>query len=102
MHGRSRTALAGAAAVALLAGTALAVSGHRMQKDHQRLARAEAMTGGHAAAGLTAISRYSCGACHEIPGVPGADGKVGPPLTGVAGRVIIAGRLPNTPQNLRA
>ncbi|MGH2353832.1 MAG: c-type cytochrome [Chloroflexota bacterium] len=43
---------------------------------------------------------YGCGACHVIPGVPGARGAVGPPLTSFAGRTVIAGRLPNTPENL--
>ena len=33
-------------------------------------------------------------------GVPGADGLVGPPLDRIASRTYLAGRLPNTPQNL--
>jgi len=41
-----------------------------------------------------------CGACHQIPGVVGADGQVGPPLAGFGRRTIIAGVLPNTPANL--
>ena len=32
----------------------------------------------------------------------GARGKVGPSLDGIAGRVYIAGRLSNTPENLEA
>jgi cytochrome c2 len=47
-------------------------------------------------------SRYGCGACHVIPGVPGAQGQVGPPLTQFARRSLIAGRLPNTAENLVA
>jgi cytochrome c2 len=43
---------------------------------------------------------YGCGACHVISGLPGATGKVGPPLDGFAERVFIAGQLPNTPENL--
>jgi cytochrome c1 len=34
--------------------------------------------------------------------VSGAHGRVGPPLTGFARRSFIAGRLPNTPENLVA
>lgn len=49
---------------------------------------------------LTLQSGYGCGACHVIPGVPGAIGKVGPPLTDWAERAFIAGNLPNTPENL--
>ena len=50
--------------------------------------------------GKQAIVRYGCGACHVIPGVAGADGKVGPDLGGLSDRQIIAGRLPNTPTDL--
>jgi len=50
--------------------------------------------------GQQAIQRYGCGACHDIPGVPGARGMVGLPLGNLANRSIIGGRLPNTPDNL--
>jgi cytochrome c len=50
--------------------------------------------------GPQAIGRYGCGACHVIPGVTGARGAVGPSLAGVGSRAIIAGRLPNTPDNM--
>jgi cytochrome c2 len=43
-----------------------------------------------------------CGGCHTIPGVPGANGKVGPNLTGLSKRPRIAGdKLSNTRENLR-
>lgn len=42
-----------------------------------------------------------CAACHTIPGVPLAQGKVGPSLAGLSSRRYIAGVLPNTPENLR-
>lgn len=44
--------------------------------------------------------QYGCPACHVIPGVPGAVGKVGPSLDGLAQRSYLAGNLPNTPENL--
>ncbi|MFL5523379.1 MAG: cytochrome c oxidase assembly protein, partial [Gemmatimonadaceae bacterium] len=50
--------------------------------------------------GRTAIKRYGCGSCHNIPGVTGAAGLVGPPLDDVARRVYIAGVLPNEPDNM--
>ena len=37
---------------------------------------------------------------HKIPGVRGAEGMVGPPLTMFAHRAYIAGRLSNQPENL--
>ena len=48
------------------------------------------------------IAEAHCGACHAIPGVQGARGVVGPPLTGFARRAFIAGSLPNTQNNLIA
>jgi len=47
--------------------------------------------------GVAMINAYGCGACHMIPGVDGAGGMVGPPLTSWAQRTYIAGMLPNTP-----
>lgn len=44
------------------------------------------------------LSTYGCTACHSIPGVPGANRAVGPPLEGFAKRSFIAGLLPNTPE----
>ena len=61
---------------------------------------AAAMTGGTPARGKEIIRRYGCEACHSIPGVAGARGQVGPPLDGIASRTYLAGRLPNTPDNL--
>ena len=43
---------------------------------------------------------YGCGSCHAISGVRGADGLVGPSLSNFGDRRTIAGRLPNTPENL--
>jgi cytochrome c len=45
--------------------------------------------------GKAQIVAYGCGSCHVIPGVPGAHGLVGPPLTQFANRAYIAGEVPN-------
>jgi cytochrome c1 len=55
---------------------------------------------GNAHHGRELISSYGCGACHMVPGVHGARGLIGPPLYYIANRTIIAGQLPNTPENL--
>jgi cytochrome c2 len=52
------------------------------------------------ARGKQLIEYYGCGACHQIGGVTGADGHVGPSLKLFAGRTTIAGKLPNTLDNL--
>lgn len=57
-------------------------------------------TGGSAQRGQQVIEHFRCGACHTIPGVPNAEGTVGPPLNFYARRTFIAGELPNTPGNL--
>lgn len=56
--------------------------------------------GGDASRGVAVIDEVGCGACHIIPGIDGAEGMVGPPLTAWANRSYIAGRLPNKPSNL--
>lgn len=43
---------------------------------------------------------YGCGACHVVPGVPGAAGRVGPNLAHLHDHALIAGVLPNTSENL--
>ena len=58
------------------------------------------MAAGNAQQGKHLISQYGCGACHIIPGIRGARGLVGPPLNVWGDRTIIAGELPNTPDNL--
>ena len=63
--------------------------------------RAATLTGGgNARSGRIEIRRYGCNACHDIAGVPGARGLIGPPLDGISQRYYIAGELPNTPDNL--
>jgi cytochrome c2 len=62
--------------------------------------QAAAITGGSADRGRDMLRAYGCSACHTIGGVPGATGRVGPPLDGIAERAFVAGVLPNTPDNL--
>jgi len=38
--------------------------------------------------------------CHQIPGVGGAQGLVGPPVGGVARRAYVGGVLSNSPENM--
>jgi cytochrome c2 len=61
---------------------------------------ARELTGGDPARGEHAIARYGCGACHEIPGIDNATGLIGPSLAKIADRVMLAGQLPNQPDNM--
>ncbi|WP_149538540.1 c-type cytochrome [Siccirubricoccus phaeus] len=63
---------------------------------------ARAITGGDPSRAPPLLRRYGCAGCHSIPGVPGADGQVGPPLGGLRSRVYLAGVLPNSAENLVA
>jgi cytochrome c oxidase subunit 2 len=47
--------------------------------------------GGDPAVGAMLIQQKGCPACHTIPGIPGANGTIGPNLGGVASRPTIAG-----------
>jgi len=67
---------------------------------HPDIAIAENSSGGNPARGQAIIQQYGCGSCHEIPGVAGAHGLVGPPLLWFARRSYVAGELPNTADNL--
>lgn len=51
--------------------------------------------------GAELIASYGCGSCHTVPGVTGANGLVGPPLTAFGKRSYIAGVLPNNAANLQ-
>jgi cytochrome c len=66
----------------------------------KHVTKAPLVSGGDAERGKIAIESYGCGACHTIPGIPGARGLVGPPLGDVGRRVYIAGVLPNDPESM--
>jgi cytochrome c oxidase subunit 2 len=60
--------------------------------------------GGDPALGAQLIQQKGCIGCHTIPGIPGANGTIGPNLGGVASRTRIAGgAVPNNgPNDLKA
>ena len=60
----------------------------------------ETISKGDPEQGAMLLSAHGCGGCHTIPGVSGASGTIGPPLTGYARRAYIAGKLPNRRDNL--
>lgn len=62
--------------------------------------RAAAATGGDPRRGEAMFIQYGCGSCHVLRNVREATGMVGPPLDGIASRVIIAGHLANKPANM--
>jgi cytochrome c2 len=59
-----------------------------------------ARVAGNIDAGAEVLTQMACGSCHEIPGLPEANGKVGPSLADLGDQKVIAGKLPNTQANL--
>ena len=90
--------LFGAAALVAAGGAARYAEVTHERGELER--KAAAMTGGDVHRGQASFSRYGCGGCHAVKGVPQATGTVGPPLDGIAVRAIIGGRLENKPLNL--
>lgn len=88
------------AALAAVLGLGGAVVANQVDARRHLDGRVRALTGGDPDAGRAIIAQAPCGGCHEIPGVRGANGRVGPPLTHFAARAFIAGRVNNTPDNL--
>lgn len=89
---RARLAVAGAALAVACAGAE-----PREAADGRRVPEASA------ARGRALLHAYGCGACHYVPGVPGASGRVAPNLTGFARQQYLAGGVvPNTPERLIA
>jgi cytochrome c2 len=68
------------------------------QEQADRIART--ITGGDPVRAAKIMRRYGCGGCHTIPGVPGADGQVGPQLSGLLHRVYVGGVATNSPDHL--
>jgi cytochrome c2 len=89
MKGRTILSLAGACLIALAAACARAPN-----------VPDQVVANGNATRGRDAINRFGCGSCHDIPGIDGAHGMVGPPLDHWAQRRIIAGEVENTPDHL--
>jgi cytochrome c len=61
---------------------------------------AAAAVNGDPRRGEAMFIQYGCGSCHSVKNVRTATGMVGPPLDGIALRVIIGGHLANNPPNM--
>ena len=88
----TRAARALAAAASLLGAAALG--------GCRKATAMPVIAGGDAERGQASLGAMGCGSCHTIGGVTGAHGEVGPPLDGVARRSLLAGEVPNTPENM--
>ena len=96
----TKVSLAVLAAI-LLAVAIVGIVAEYAHERSQMREHAAAVTGGDPRRGEAMFIQYGCGSCHAASGVRTATGAVGPPLDGVATRVIIAGKLANTPENMQ-
>jgi cytochrome c len=97
---RKRHSLVGILATALALFVGAAILAQHLSEEKDRRTRAELISGGNADRGKQRFAAYGCGGCHSLSGIPGARGLVGPTLDGIGSRVMIGGRLENTPDNL--
>lgn len=94
--------LIGGALVAIVS-LAIAIAATTLWIDRRERVQHESdvATGGVGARAIPVMTANGCSGCHTIPGVPGAQGQVGPRLDGsFADRVYIGGVLANNPENL--
>ncbi len=94
-----RSAVIGTLALLILVAAGL-YAFYEAKAANEMRTRAVALTAGNPDLGRELAQRYGCAGCHTIPGVPRAQGKVGPSLEGFAARVYIAGVTTNTPDSL--
>ena len=87
-------------AVLLIGAAAGGAAYKAVKQKKQTQEKAIALTGGDPDHGSKLLVRYGCAGCHTIPGVPRANGLVGPSLQHIASRVYIGGVLLNNPDNL--
>lgn len=91
--------LAGVVVIVTVLAVWFGYQAYSVEKENVDVARA--ITGGDPANAQTYLTRYGCAGCHTIPGIPSADGEVGPRLAGLRKRVYV-GVLRNSPENLIA
>jgi len=87
-------------AALLFAIALVAIAWEYARERTQLRTHAAAAVGGDPRRGEAMFIQYGCGSCHALKNVRTATGMVGPPLDGVALRVIIGGHLANSPTNM--
>lgn len=72
-------------------GLSAGIITYQVKDRDQKRAVASLLARGDPARAPGIFRRYGCTGCHTIPGIAGADGKVGGPLVNMRERVYIAG-----------
>lgn len=87
-------------ACALMTSAVSFVAANRMWETHTHSGIAQTLTEGDASRAPALFRKYGCSGCHNIAGIPGADGQTGSPLSQFSKRIYIAGILENKSENL--
>ena len=90
----------GLLAAILFALALVGILAEYVQQRTRLRAHAAAAVQGDPRRGEALFIQYGCGSCHALRNVRNATGMVGPPLDGIPLRLIIGGRLSNTPGNM--
>jgi len=88
------------AAILLAAGAVGAILVQGNQTTHMQRAMAAGQVGGDPDRGKVAIAQAGCGACHRIPGIATATGRVGPDLSQIGSNIFVAGVSSNRAENI--
>ncbi len=81
-------------------GAGAAYGAYAYNRGQEVRAQAAALTGGDPDRAPELMVKYGCAGCHTIPGIVRANGRVGPPLREMAGRIYVGGVLTNSPDPL--
>ena len=96
----STKALLGLLAGAIFVIALVAIFREYAEQRNRLREHAAAAVQGDPERGEAMFIQYGCGSCHALKNVRTATGMVGPPLDGIAVRVVVAGHLANTPSNM--
>jgi cytochrome c2 len=88
------------AALLLAAGAVSAVVMQGNETARMQRVIAAGQAGGDPDRGKVAIVRSGCGACHRVPGIATATGRVGPDLSRIGTSVFVAGVASNRSENI--
>jgi cytochrome c len=92
--------IAATTAVVLICAAGASFGGYYAKQQSRAMERAMALTGGDPNKAPDLILQFGCAGCHQIPGIRGPSGKIGPPLADVGSRIYLGGRVVNTPDTL--
>jgi mono/diheme cytochrome c family protein len=84
-------------AISMISAFAMCTAACKPPPDHR-----QSFPTADAGRGKRLIEEVGCATCHTIGGIDWPQGRAAPELRGLTGRALIAGKVPNSPENLAA